>query len=149
MKLIITILTLVVISYSGYAQTGEPFKGAKTIVLNCSDSSTTLYKSFGQHLISKGAIIEQSNGDFLTLRTAPTATTRYNLLFYLNITIINHKVRLNTFYKINVDHLVGVGASSFDTWSYAKGKDNALNVIYLDLMKMIEGFPIESVEYHK
>lgn len=148
MKLIIT-LTLIVISYAGQAQTTEPFKGAKTIILTCSDSSDALYKRLGQHLISKGAIIEKSDRDFLTLKTAPMPTTRYNLIFYINATISNNKVRLNTFYKVNVDNLVAVGFSSFDTWEYRAGRDNILNVVYLDVMKMIEGFTVESIEYHK
>lgn len=127
----------------------EPFKGATTIMITCSDSGDDLYKRVGQHLISKGAIIDKSSPEFLTITTAPIETSRYNLLFYVTATIIKEKVRVNTFYKINVDNLAGVGASSFDKWEYRAGKDNAMNVVYLDIMKLIDGFPNTSIEYQK
>lgn len=118
--------------------------GNKKIILTCKDSSNDLYKRIGSYLAGSGYSIENSNSDFLTIKTAPKRTSKWNFVYALNIVVVNHLVKITTQWKINspVD-------PSFHEWEFTNAKmGNAPGIIYNDILTSLTEFDREGTEYN-
>ena len=138
-----SILTLLIGSGNSIAQTTEPFKGSKIILITCADSSEALFTRRGKHFTGKGIFIESSNKDFLTMKTAPIETTKYNIVFTVNSIITDNRIRVTVGYRINSPSF----SSTFEPWGYEKGKGSVQNVIWVDVVNLLTDFDKISLTY--
>lgn len=136
---------------NGYLN-NKPEKGDKKIILVCSDSLEVLYKRIGQYLSVKGYAIENSNKDFLTIKTALRATSKLNYNYILNIVVINNTINISAQWKLNSSLLAGTQESGFFDWEYTSDKEGTFtmtvnSVLFNDLIRNLSDFERLQIRY--
>ncbi len=134
MKPILTLLIVVFLSFTAYAQT-EPFKKANAINIETGLPAAEAYKAWGQHLAANGYTIDKSNPEFMMITTGPKDTSKYNFDF-----IINSVVDPNGLINVRLKWRLKNGKSEFTDWDYAEASTNVKNVIYRDFLPVIQSF---------
>ncbi len=138
--LLIAIFSL--LGFSASAQTDSPVKGNSQIILVCNDTGPDLYKRFGTYLVSKGYSMDQSSSEFLTIKMAPKATTKFNLEYILSIAIIDKNVRITSTWSIRDFN------DGNNEWKFHNDKmSNAPGIVYNDVMALLKDFEKEKIQF--
>jgi hypothetical protein len=132
----------------------EPSKGDKKIILVCSDSLETLYKGIGRHLSIRGYAIENSSGEFLTIKTALRATSKLNYNYFLNVIVVGNRVIITAHWRLNSNPLVRTQESGFFDWEFTNERIGTFtmtvnSIIYNDLMTSLADFKKRRIEFER
>lgn len=147
MKRVILLTVLSIIALVCHAQSLEPFKGAKTIIIECKDSTEVLYKKLGQLLTSNGYAIDHADKDFLSITTKPRETSKFAYNYVIKAGVTGNKIFLRMAWASGVGHLVGLSDNQYFDWEYSKGKNNVNGIIHNDLMAIVQQFDHVSLKY--
>lgn len=134
---VFAVLTILVMTnfIKGQVLTEEPFKKANVIVVKTDTTADAAFMQWGRHLATHGFSIDESNKDFMTLKTGALSTSKLNVLFYVNSNITEDgSVNIRLKLKVNTP------LSDYSDWDYRGMKGSPMMVVYEDMMKIISEF---------
>lgn len=144
-------LVLIFLSVGAFAQTDTvPFHKANTIILVTKNTDSANFIQFQRELMKFDYSIKTSNKDLLTVSTELHELKQHpgwSYLYLLRIHFSNRRIIIKPFWKNSI--LFG-NASDVIRWNFAKSRGNIQNMIWRDLIQVLNDFcPSCKIEYRK
>ena len=140
-RLILGIILLSITNLCIAQESSEPFKKANTIIIKSDFSGEEAFMKWGKHLVQNGYSFSNNDKTFLTLKTEPRNTSKYNADFIFISSISDDGlITIKIKWRIKSSLLAGTDETDYYDWEYSKGKNNVQGIIYNDLLPTIKSF---------